>query len=232
MKTMVAVAGLLAVGAFSPGPNNLIVLRTCAVSGWSRAVPAMAGVVLGGLALLGLVIAGATRLFHADDRLPLRLAAVACLCLAGFGMLLIIRTIHPSPRFVRGGNTAVGFTGLFTFQFLNPKSWILVIASVASLGAAPDGEAIAQLVGLFTLIPTLSLITWSLAGVAMMRQLERRSYRIWFDRATGAILIAFAISLLLGVGDLLGGPGDPHAGKETTHSIQISNESNRQGGQP
>jgi threonine/homoserine/homoserine lactone efflux protein len=63
MDPLLAVAGLVAVAAITPGPNNFVVMRAAASSGIAGALPAIAGVVFGSLALLALVAAGAGALF-------------------------------------------------------------------------------------------------------------------------------------------------------------------------
>ena len=52
MYRLFAVCGLLCVAAITPGPNNLVVLRASSQGGIRAALPAIAGIVLGGLLLL------------------------------------------------------------------------------------------------------------------------------------------------------------------------------------
>lgn len=64
MTSLLAIAGLLFVAAGTPGPNNLVVMRTAAAAGFIGALPAVGGVVLGGLALLAVVATGVGAAFH------------------------------------------------------------------------------------------------------------------------------------------------------------------------
>ncbi len=199
MDPLAATAGLIAVGAITPGPNNLIVLRETAERGWKGALPAVTGILFGGLALLVAVVAGASAAFDREPRLAAMLSAGACLLLAALGLGAIVRSFSPAGRVgePNRGAAVLSFGGLLVFQFLNPKAWILVIAAVASIGGtASRAVAFAQLAALFVLIPALGLALWSWAGVLAMRQLERRTVRIWFDRLTGGLLIGFALLLL------------------------------------
>ncbi len=199
MDPLVATAGLIAVGAITPGPNNLIVLRASADRGWKGALPAAAGIVAGGLALMVAVAEGAGAVFDREPRLAAVLAAGACLLLAAWGLGAIVRSFTREGRSSVPKDKAVvaSFGGLLVFQFLNPKAWLLMVAAVASLGGGVSSAvALAQLAALFVLIPAASLALWSWAGVLATRRLERRPFRVWFDRLTGGLLIGFAALLL------------------------------------
>ncbi|MEX2124759.1 MAG: LysE family transporter [Woeseia sp.] len=85
MESLLALAGLIAVGAVTPGPNNFIVLRTAARSGIAGALPAVAGVVLGGLGLLAVAAAGGAVMFSSVPGFREALALGGCLYLAWLG---------------------------------------------------------------------------------------------------------------------------------------------------
>lgn len=199
MDPLAATAGLIAVGAITSGPNNLIALRETAERGWKGALPALTGILVGGLALLVAVVAGASTAFDREPGLAAVMGAGACLLLAALGLGAILRSFAPedSSGEPKRGAMVVSFSGLLVFQFLNPKAWILVVAAVASIGGrAGSAVTFAQLAALFFLIPALSLALWSWTGVLAMRQLEQRAVQIWFDRLTGGLLIGFAVLLL------------------------------------
>ena len=54
MQALIASATLVFAAAITPGPNNFLVLRIALENGVRAALPAIAGVVLGGLAMLAL----------------------------------------------------------------------------------------------------------------------------------------------------------------------------------
>src|SRR5690606_38853453 len=88
-NSLAAAAGLLLIAALSPGPNNLVVLRAAAHGGLSAAWPAIGGIVLGGLALLGLVLAGPGSTFaHWPPlRTVVAIAGAAYLCWMALGLM-------------------------------------------------------------------------------------------------------------------------------------------------
>jgi threonine/homoserine/homoserine lactone efflux protein len=197
MEDLIATAGALIAAALTPGPNNFVVMRAAARSGLIGALPEIAGIVLGSLALLAVVVAGAGAVFEAEPRLEPALAVAGCLYLVALGVRLLASGggSHGEP----GEEAALpaGAAGLFAFQFLNPKSWVLVLTVTA---AAPAGggplAGFAQLAPLFVTIPAACLLLWSAFGSAMARHLERRPLRVGLDRTLGALLIVSALLLL------------------------------------
>ena len=200
-QTVLGTAGLLIAGAITPGPNNFIVMREAARAGWRGAVPAIAGIVLGSLALLLLASAGLVAALAAEPRIGTAVGVAGCLYLAVLGA----RLAAARPR--DGDDPAgeppalpAGVWGLLTFQFLNPKAWLLVLTVTASAHSSlGPHRALPLLAGLFVVVPAACLGLWSWAGVALTRWLRRPALRARVDRAMGVLLVVSALLLLLDV---------------------------------
>jgi threonine/homoserine/homoserine lactone efflux protein len=230
MDALIGAAGAIAAAALTPGPNNFVVMRTAARGGLAAALPAIAGVVLGSLALLALIVAGAGAAFDAVPHLREALAIAGCLYLVYLGARLMrggsgkgtgpataavpaaqdaqmaqdtqaaqygkprenLRAARETPRAADSQERLpAGVAGLFGFQFLNPKSWVLVFTATAATPAGWGGLArFGRLAALFAIIPTLSLLLWAALGKATA------AAGTWLDRILGALLIASALLLL------------------------------------
>jgi threonine/homoserine/homoserine lactone efflux protein len=195
MEALIGAAGAIAAAALTPGPNNFVVMRTAARGGLAAALPAIAGVVLGSLALLAVVVAGAGAAFEAVPHLRMALAIAGCLYLVYLGAQLLRggsrggteRAPAPAAQAAQDGkpmenvqaaretrNAAesqerlpAGVAGLFGFQFLNPKSWVLVLTATAATPASWSALArFGQLAALFAVIPTVCLLLWATLGKA------------------------------------------------------------------
>jgi threonine/homoserine/homoserine lactone efflux protein len=191
MTSVVAIGTLLLVAAITPGPNNLVIMRTAAHAGFARALPAVAGVVSGGLMLLAVVVTGLGTAFAAWPWLRLMVAVGGALYLAWLGGNLAL---------ARGDNgretlLPAGVSGLFGFQFLNPKGWVMVLTVVAALPAGGAIDRFLHLAPLFVCIPTCCLLLWAALGSALSRSLARPMVRLWTDRVLGALLVASALLL-------------------------------------
>lgn len=196
MDTLIGSIGLVTVAAITPGPNNLVVMRAAGRAGLHGAFPAIAGVVLGGLALLAVTAAGTGTLFESLPALRFVIAAAGSLYLVWLGAKLVAGSLRGTAAAGADTTLPAGLAGMAVFQFLNPKSWVLVLTAVSAAGAGGSTAAFAQLALVFVLIPFLCLLAWSLLGAAMTRYLARRRVRAWFDRAMGGALAGSAVLLL------------------------------------
>lgn len=199
---MLGVAGLIAVAAITPGPNNLVVMRAAAQAGFIGALPAIAGILAGGLVMLALAMTGAGVLFANEPRLYLAVAVGGGAYLCWLGARLVIGSFAAARSQADMPALPTGIAALFAFQFLNPKSWVMVLTVAATVQGTGATRAWWLPAILFTVIPALCLALWSLLGASMAGALQRPSVRDQVDRVLGLLLIASALLLLFTAKDL------------------------------
>lgn len=189
------IASVIAVASITPGPNNLIVMRAATRGGLDEALAAIAGIVLGSVAMLGLILAGAHWAFAAHPEFRVLVAAAGCVYLCCLGARLVASSFASVDTTAQQANKGTPRAlRLFVFQFLNLKAWALVLTAAAA--ASADGGALrafAEVGTLLVLISTASLVLWSQAGAFLARRLAVERNRQWFDRAMGLLLIAAAL---------------------------------------
>jgi len=196
MQALTAIAVLMFVSAITPGPNNMIVLRRASSGGLVAAVPAMTGIVAGGVAMFALAEAGLAALVVDSPRLLTAIVLGGGLYLAYLGLVLMRSSGAPTAAVSAGG----GVLAMFAFQFANPKAWVLVMTAVGTSRRAGDPQGwldVATVPALFAVISLACLCAWALLGRLASRLTEASSARAWFDRVMGLVLIASAISLLM-----------------------------------
>jgi threonine/homoserine/homoserine lactone efflux protein len=86
--------------------------------------------------------------------------------------------------------------GLFGFQFLNPKGWVMVLTLVAAWPATGLAGYL-PLAVLFVAIPLSCLLLWSLAGRLLAAPMAHPRARRRIDAAMGTLLLASAALLLI-----------------------------------
>lgn len=191
-NALFASAGVLLVAAITPGPNNLVVLRNAVHGGFASALPAVAGIVIGGVLMLVLVSAGLSGVFARWPALRTAIAFGGAAYLAFLGFQLMRTRCTADTQ----ANLPAGLPGLIGFQFLNPKSWVMVLSLVA---AFPSGSALtrfAYLAASFIVIPGACLLLWAFAGDRLASRLANPVIGKTADRVLGASLIASALLLL------------------------------------
>ena len=200
MDVLFAVFGFVAVAAITPGPNNFIVMGAAARAGLGAALPAIAGVVIGTLALLTLVWAGGGVAFDAEPRLRSALRLAGCLCLIWFGAIFIWQSSDSDNRSTASmtRNLPRSALGIAAFQFLNPKGWVMVFTATAATSGSTEGVwSLAALAAIFTAVTSVCLTLWALVGSTIAVMLKESRARRWFDRAMGGLLIGSAALLLV-----------------------------------
>ncbi|MCE9687576.1 LysE family transporter [Shewanella sp. AS16] len=201
MASLMAALSLVCVAAITPGPNNFIVMNAAAGKGIRGALPAISGVLLGA-SLLGLLTwCGVATLLarHPAVQQGISLAG-ACylLCLAG-GLLL--RANAAGSGAVPGQRQSAlpdSFPAIALFQFLNPKSLVLLTTLVSELSQAYSGlAALGILLALLLTVSCLCLLLWATLGQVLSAHLSHPGRRCRFDRLMGLLLGLPALYLLL-----------------------------------
>lgn len=193
MEAWLPVALVTLVAAGTPGPNNLLLLRMATLDGPRAALPAAAGMLLGGWLLLALAWSG---LVLAASRLP---ALREGLVLAGSAWLLAtaLRMLRAARAPVEAGDAAapvpVGAAGMLLFQFANPKAWVFVLVLAAAARDLPGG----MLFALYAAITTACSLAWILGGRLLAPALSKPRRRHRFDLLTAWLLALSALALPL-----------------------------------
>lgn len=201
MQPLLGICGLLLAGAITPGPNTLVVMRLAARAGWTAALPAILGVASGSAALLTVVAAGGGAALAAVPGLAAVIAGGGCLYLSWLGARLISGSFSAGGRADRAAehDSPHGVAGLFVFQFLNPKAWVLAATAVTVAQPSLGTATLPVLVTLLALISTACLTLWSCLGLLMGRRRDLSARSHWLERAMGALLITSAAALLVGL---------------------------------
>ncbi|HEX7342354.1 MAG TPA: LysE family translocator [Rhodanobacteraceae bacterium] len=193
MTSLLPIAMFLSVAAITPGPNNLVVMRTAMRNGWTGVLPTMAGIVTGGLALLALVTVGAGGAFQAWPWLRATIEIGGAVYLVSMGVRLFSAAGHDDDK----TPLPIGLPGLFGFQFLNPKGWVMVLTAVAAMPSTAASRTFLELAPLFVLIPIAGLAVWAGLGGVLASRLIVPAVRRWTDRTLSALLILAALLLFV-----------------------------------
>ena len=199
MESLATSALLLVAGAITPGPNNLLMLRVGLERGVRAALLPATGVVLGGLAMLLMLRAGMAGLFAAHPRLRPLVVLGGAMFLAWLGLRMTWRSFGPAgTREEPAPHAASGALGMLLLQFVNPKSWLLVLTITATAAGGGAREvSLAALLLLFIVIPYACLALWAAGGALAGSVLRTAGTRAWLERATAVLLLVSALILLV-----------------------------------
>jgi threonine/homoserine/homoserine lactone efflux protein len=178
--------------AGTPGPSNTLLTATGANVGVLRGLPALVGVAAG-MGLMMFVVAFGLGTVILDN--PIVLAGVKW-CGAAFLCWLAWKIATAGRASDAAGGKPIGFVGAATFQWINPKSWLVCASAVATFLDRGAGSALEQSAAFgltFVLASLPSCFPWLAFGAVLQRFLRsERALRV-FNGAMGALLAASVI---------------------------------------
>jgi len=193
-ERMVAFLLFAVVAAVTPGPSNVMLTAAGAAGGVLKGLPCLLGVT-SGMALMMFVVPlglGTLVLGH-----PLALTALRW-CGAAF-LLWLAWKIATSSGEASEDRRPVGFAEAATFQWINPKSWLVTVSAAGTYLGAGSGSAVMQsalLGALFFVAALPSCFVWLAFGATAQRFLRGPRARRAFNLVLGALL-ALSVALIL-----------------------------------
>ena len=174
--------------AFTPGPNNIMLLSSAVTYGFRRTLPHIVGVTVGFAFMVGAVGLGLGTIFVAYPVLQtiLKYAGAAYLIYLS-AAIAMSGPVKPGQDNQRGPMT---FWGAAMFQWVNAKGWVMVIGTITAYAAiARFPFNIAIQTGVTLVMGAASTVTWALFGTALRPVLSS-------ERAVRAFNVVMAVLLL------------------------------------
>lgn len=190
-----ALLSLMAVGAFTPGPNTTIAAVTGANFGLRATLPHCVGVAFGFASILALCAAGIGALVLASPALALLVHAAGVLYLLWLALKLARSTVLSDKQVLR----PLSVWQSAVLQYANIKAWMLALATAASYmaGAQSPVHRAVLVCAVFGVFGFVSNGVYGVIG-ATLRQWLQTGHRIrWFNRAMGLALALTALWIAL-----------------------------------
>ena len=191
---LVSVAVFSFVTAVSPGPNNTFLLSSGANFGLRKSLPYLSGIMVG---LIGMMTAMATGLGIIFTTLPLLYQILKWVGFAYIVWLayLIVRSTSKSET---GQAQYIGFWKATTFQFVNPKAWVVIGSFMATMVPVGSGFLASAFVCLLFLVFTYpGALLWAVAGQVLKDWLSKPTRRKVFNIASAILLVLSMLPVIL-----------------------------------
>ena len=187
-QLFVALVVFGAVMAFTPGPNNIMVLSSGLTYGFRRSLPHIAGIAMGVSFMVASMGLGLGAIFVAYPALQtvLKYAGIAYLIYLA-AMIALAEPVTPGQDNRRGPMT---FWGAAMFQWVNVKGWVMVIGTItayAGIASFPWNIILQVVVNLILGVTATS--AWALSGSSLRSFMTSR-------RMVRAFNIVMAVLLL------------------------------------
>ncbi len=178
--------------AFTPGPNNTILMAGGIAHGFRRTLPVVAGVALGFPFLALCVGLGLGTLFESFPFLlrVLQVGGVIYMLWLAFK----IATALPSQNDADTAGKPLNFMQAVGFQWVNPKAWIMAITALSSYTLAGHyWQGLACVVGTFLFTGITSASTWAGFGAVLKKWLTDPQ---WFRPINYGLAASLLLSLV------------------------------------
>ena len=190
---LVSVAVFSFVTSVSPGPNNTFLLSSGANFGLRKSVPYLNGIMAG---LTGMMIALGAGLGVIFTTLPV---VYQVLKWVGFAYIvwLAFLIVKSTTKTETAEAQYIGFFKATTFQFVNPKAWVVVGSFMATFVPVGSGFGATAFICLVFLVFTYpGALLWAVAGQVLKDWLSVPSRRRVFNILSAILLVLSMVPVL------------------------------------
>lgn len=197
-EAILAASTVFFLGAISPGPSLLMVIRNTIVGGRRRGVLCAVGHGIGFGLYAGIAIFGLIVLLEEAPGIFLILQWIGIGLLAWYGWLMWNHNAEGESQTIHG--EAKGFLEGFSIAFFNPKIALFLVAVLAQVlesGMSLETKLVIGFVGMAIDMVWYVLVAVFLTGTALLDWL--RANGAFVNRITALVLWGFATTVLLGI---------------------------------
>ena len=194
---LLAAGTVFSLGAISPGPSLMVVLRNTMIGGRKQGVMCAIGHGLGFGIYAGMAVFGLIVLLEEAPNVFTALQLVGCALLGWYGWSMW-HAKHDALFNEDFGSSAQGFVEGFAIAFFNPKIALFLVAALAQVlepGMNTVSKAAVGMLGMTIDMVWYLLVALVLTGTSWLERLKHRATLI--HRLTAVVLWGFALSVLL-----------------------------------
>jgi threonine/homoserine/homoserine lactone efflux protein len=190
---LISVAVFSFVTSVTPGPNNTFLLSSGANFGLKKSLPYLSGIMAG---LAGMMIALGAGLGVIFTTMPV---VYQVLKWVGFAYIvwLAFLIVKSTSKSETAEAQYIGFVKATTFQFVNPKAWVVVASFMAAYVPVGSGLVATTFICLIFLAFTYpGALIWAVAGQVLKEWLSRPARRRIFNIASAILLVLSMVPVL------------------------------------
>ena len=191
-----------AIAAFTPGPNNIMIMSSGLNHGIRASLPHFLGICLGFPSMILAVGLGLGYVFNRYPILHIALQVVGVVYLLYLSWL--IASSEPN-RLEQNNTPPLTFIQAALFQWINPKAWIMGTSALAAYTTVGDRSIVQTLivVAVFLLMAFPSAGVWLIFGNGLKKLLSQPFHQRCFNVAMGLLLVLSIMPIILELGSAL-----------------------------
>ena len=184
------------IAAFTPGPNNTMLLATGINFGVRRAWPHIMGVAIGFPAMIACIGFGLGKIFEVYPWIYVALKYAGAAYMVWLAWKIAMSKPSSDDGITKGD--PVTFLQASAFQWVNPKAWIMAVTALSAYTIAGQySVGVLAVVGTFVFMGFTSALTWVLFGAGLKHILNDARYYRYINWGLAAALLASLVPMLL-----------------------------------
>ncbi|MFZ6769645.1 LysE family translocator [Undibacterium sp. Di26W] len=194
MKLYLSMAAFALAASISPGPVNVVALRSGTQYGFRASLAHVSGATIGFTVLLLLTGLGLHELLNVIPALTqvIQWAGVAFLLFLAYKLAVDNGQLQVDEQ---GKGPSAWYGALM--QWLNPKAWLASIAGMGAYAANGDTSMVWHFTIIYFFICYASIAAWAYAGTALRQLFRRPALMRAFNRSLAVMLLISAVYLML-----------------------------------
>ena len=194
-ELLAALIGFAAAMAWTPGPNNLMLMTSGVNFGFVRTLPHMAGISIGFPLMIVIVGLGIDQLFAAMPQLYAVLKVLSVLYM--LWLAWHIANAGPMSKETIAEARPMRFHEAVLFQWVNPKGWAIALTAAAAY-TLPAAYLLSLLIiaGTFFMVNLPGSVAWVTFGVGLRKLLQDPARVRVFNITMAVLLVASLLPVL------------------------------------
>lgn len=184
-----------AIAAYTPGPNNTILMASGINYGFRQTLPMIFGVGLGFPLMIACVGLGLGKIFEIFPQIYTAMKYAG----AAYMLWLAYKIAMAKPATGEDGPQSKPLTFLqgMAFQWINPKGWIIAVTVLSAYTLASDYYfGVAAVVATFVVMGFTSATTWALFGVILKEVMGNPKWFRVINYGLATLLVLSLVPLL------------------------------------
>ena len=184
-----------AIAAYTPGPNNTILMASGINYGFRQTLPMIFGVGLGFPLMIACVGLGLGKIFEIFPQIYTAMKYAG----AAYMLWLAYKIATAKPSSGEDGLQSKPLTFLqgMAFQWINPKGWIIAVTVLSAYTLASDYYfGVVAVVATFVVMGFTSAATWALFGVILKEVMGNPKWFRVINYGLAALLVLSLVPLL------------------------------------
>jgi threonine/homoserine/homoserine lactone efflux protein len=182
------------IAAFTPGPNNTLLMASGMHFGFRRTLPLVFGVAIGFPVMIGLIGLGLGQVFLTYPIIYKVLKYVG----AAYMLYLAWKIATAKPDSIEASESRpLSFVQMSLFQWINPKGWVMAVTALSAYTLADSYyTGVVMVVGTFAFMGITSAVTWAAFGAALKSVMTDPRYFRLINVGLAVLLVASLIPML------------------------------------